>query len=71
MVVDLREQAAHHTPEQLLQHLKHFDVDLKFSTGIRVLDPDSLAHRGLQGLEAYLLHLRSPRSELGKLTALQ
>jgi len=31
---DLRSQALHHTPEELMQHMKSFKLELKFSAGI-------------------------------------
>ena len=33
-LVDLRSQAARRTPEELLEHMKTFELDLKFSAGI-------------------------------------
>lgn len=38
-LVDLRPQATHRTPEQLLAHLKSFQLDLKFSAGIWYFSP--------------------------------
>lgn len=38
-LVDLRPQAARRSPEQLLHHLKHFELDMKFSTGIWCFSP--------------------------------
>jgi xylose isomerase len=40
-LVDLRPQAARRSPEQLLHHLKHFDLDMKFSTGIWCFSPSA------------------------------
>jgi len=42
---DLRPQAVRRTPEQLVQHLKSFNLDLKFSAGIWFFSPsDSRFH---------------------------
>ncbi len=38
-LVDLRAQAARRDPEQMLQHLKSFHLDLKFSAGIWYFSP--------------------------------
>lgn len=36
---DLRPQAIRRTPEELVQHLKHFELDLRFSAGIWYFSP--------------------------------
>jgi xylose isomerase len=38
-LVDLREQARRRTPEELLEHLKSFHLDLKFSAGVWFFSP--------------------------------
>jgi xylose isomerase len=38
-VQDLRPQARRRTPEELVQHLNHFELDLKFSAGIWFFSP--------------------------------
>lgn len=38
-LVDLRPQAHHRTPEELLQHLRSFDLNLRFSAGIWFFSP--------------------------------
>ncbi|MEO0206654.1 MAG: xylose isomerase, partial [candidate division WOR-3 bacterium] len=44
-IVDLREQARRRSPEQLIEHLKNFDLNLKFSAGIWYFSPpDSRFH---------------------------
>jgi xylose isomerase len=50
-LLDLRPQAARRTPEQLLHHLKHFDLDLRFSAGIWCHEPKSPALSIEQRLE--------------------
>ncbi|MBI5863621.1 MAG: TIM barrel protein [Planctomycetes bacterium] len=40
-IVDLRKQAARRTPEQMLAHLKAFDLNLRFSAGIWYFSPPS------------------------------
>src|SRR5437868_15423876 len=36
---DLRSQARRRTPEELVQHLKSFELDLKFSAGVWFFSP--------------------------------
>ena len=36
---DLKDQATRRTPDQMLEHLKRFDLDLKFSAGIWYMSP--------------------------------
>ncbi|MCG8457499.1 MAG: hypothetical protein MI919_14590, partial [Holophagales bacterium] len=44
-MADLRPQAAARSPEQLVDHLNHFELDLKFSAGIWLFSPsDSRFH---------------------------
>jgi xylose isomerase len=64
-LLDLRPQAARRTSEQLLHHLKHFELDLKFSTRMGFHEPNApplsleqrlqaaarLTEHGLRGLE--------------------
>ena len=38
-LLDLRPQAVRRTPEQLVEHLKSFNLDLKFSAGIWFFSP--------------------------------
>src|SRR3972149_3093778 len=38
-LVDLRTQAVRRTPQQMLEHLRSFDLDLKFSAGIWFFSP--------------------------------
>src|SRR5262245_36711454 len=38
-LVDLRSQATRRTPEQMLAHLRGFNLDLKFSAGIWYFSP--------------------------------
>jgi len=48
-LVDLRSQAARRTPEQLVQHLKSFVLDLKFSAGIWYFSPSASRFRETYG----------------------
>jgi len=44
-LLDLRPQAVRRTPEQMVEHLKSFNLDLKFSAGIWFFSPsDSRFH---------------------------
>ena len=38
---DLRQQAARRSPDELLKHLKSFELELKFSAGIWFFSPAS------------------------------
>ena len=40
-LVDLRQQAIHRNPQQMLAHLQSFNLDLKFSAGIWFFSPSS------------------------------
>lgn len=49
--VDLRPQATRRTPEQTLQHLKTFNLDLKFSAGIWFFSPPTSRFHARYGRE--------------------
>ena len=38
-LIDLRYQARRRTPDEMLQHLRSFDLDLKFSAGVWFFSP--------------------------------
>lgn len=40
-LVDLRQQAMRRAPDQMVHHLKHFELDLKFSAGIWFFSPSA------------------------------
>ena len=62
-IADLRDQATRRTPQQLLEHLQRFDLDLRFSAGTAGLMSQFVSIRDLSGcqlLRRYLVSMLAP-----------